>query len=124
MQDKEIAQALKDNGPIPAEEIRRLFEMLLKCKRETEKTRRETEKYQAMKEVMVAELTGKYALYESLFARIFSERAQVIKKDFEIIDAGIKQNNRDLVNAGVSSLSTIVCASPVLDMEKLRRMLE
>lgn len=124
MRDKEIAETLKNGGPIPAEEIPRLFELLLKSKKETEKTQREVQKYQAMKEVMLGEIAGKYAFYESLFTKIFAERAQAIKKDFEIIDKGIKQNDRSLVEAGVSGLSHIVSSSPMLDMEKLRQMLE
>jgi len=122
MPDKEIAELLKN--PIPAEEIPRLFELLQKCKKESEITQREVKKYEAMKEVMLKEITGKYAFYELLFSKIFAERAEAIKKDFEVIDLGIKQNNRDLIATGVSSLSQIVASSPITDMDKLRRMLE
>jgi len=124
MPDKEIAEILKNNIPIPAEEIPRLFEMLQQCRKESEITQREVKKYDAMKEVMLKEITGKYAFYEFLFSKIFAERSEAIKKDFEVIDLGIKQNNRDLINAGVSGLSQIVASSPIMDMEKLRRMLE
>jgi len=119
--NKEITELLKN--PIPAEEIPRLFEMLTACRKETEITQREVKKYEAMKEVMLQEITGKYAFYEFLFSKIFAERAEAIKKDFEVIDAGIKQNNRDLIASGVSGLSQIVASSPVMDMEKLRKML-
>ena len=124
MPEKEIAEILKNNIPIPAEEIPRLFEMLQQCRKESEITQREVKKYDAMKEVMLKEITGKYAFYEFLFSKIFAERSEAIKKDFEVIDLGIKQNNRDLINAGVSGLSQIVASSPIMDMEKLRRMLE
>jgi len=124
MSNKEIAEILKNNITIPAEEIPRLFEMLQQCRKESEITQREVKKYDAMKEVMLKEITGKYAFYEFLFSKIFAERAEAIKKDFEVIDLGIKQNNRELINAGVSGLSQIVASSPVMDMEKLRRMLE
>ena len=123
MPEKEISELLKSAAPIPAEEIPRLFEMLLSCKKESEMTRRELKKYDSMKEVMLQEITGKYSFYEFFFSKIFAERAEAIKKDFEIIDRGMKQNNRDLIFAGVSGLSQIVASSPFTDMEKLRRML-
>jgi len=123
MPEKEIEELLKTGTTIPAEEIPRLFEMLQQCKKESEITQRETKKYDAMKEVMLREISGKYAFYEFFFSRVFAERAEAIKKDFEIIDVGIKENNRDLIAAGVSGLSRIVASSPVVDMEKLRRML-
>jgi len=124
MPDKElITEVLKNTVPIPAEEIPRLFELLSSCRKESELTQREIKKYDTMKEVMLREITGKYAFYEFLFSKIFAERAEVIKKDFEIIDRGMKQNNSDLIATGVSGLSQIVASNPITDMEKLRRML-
>ena len=121
---KEISKAIKHAGPIPPEEIPRLFEMLLDCKRESEMTKRELKKYEAMKEVMIQEITGKYNFYEFLFSKVFAERQEMIKKDFQIIDEGMKRNNRDLIDAGISGLSNVVASSPIAEMDKLRRMLE
>ena len=123
MPSKEISEILKNAAPIPAEEIPRLFEMLLSVKKESELTRRELKKYDSMKEVMIQEITGKYNFYEFLFSKIFAERTEAIKKDFEIIDQGMKQNNRELIFAGVSGLSQVVASSPLADLEKLRRTL-
>jgi hypothetical protein len=124
MPDKQIAEMLKSAAPIPAEEIPRLFELLLACQKESETTRREVKKYEAMKETMIREITGKYNFYEFFFSRIFAERQEAIKKDFEIIDRGMKENNRELLSAGVSGLSRVVASSPFADMEKLRKMIE
>jgi hypothetical protein len=124
MPGKEISRVLKNAAPIPAEEIPRLFELLLECRKESEITSRAAKKYDAMKEVMIHEITGKYSLYEFFFSKIFAERQEVIKKDFEIIDRGMKQNNRDLIASGLSGLSQVVASSPVTDMEKLRRLVE
>ncbi|MCL2319632.1 MAG: hypothetical protein FWC45_06070 [Treponema sp.] len=123
MSGKEMSEILKGAAPIPAEEIPRLFEMLLESKKESEQSRREIKKYDSIKEVMIREITGKYSFYEFFFSRIFAERAEVIKKDFAIIDQGMKQNNRDLITAGLSGLSQVVASSPFADLEKLRRML-
>jgi len=123
MADKQISKALKQNSPIPAEELPRLFEMLLECKKESEMTKRESKRYDSMKEVMIEEITGKYKFYESLFSKIFAERQETIKKDFEIIDEGMKRNDRELITVGVTGLSQIVTSSPFTDLEKLRRLL-
>ena len=124
MAGKEISRVLKRAGSVPAEDIPRLFEMLLECRKESETTKREIKKFDSMKEVMISEITGKYAFYEFFFNKIFAERQEVIKKDFDIIDQGMKQNNRDLIASGVSGLSQVVASSPFTDMEKLKRMLE
>jgi hypothetical protein len=123
MPGKEISKILQNSGPIPADEIPRLFEMLLECQRESELSKREIKKFDSIKEVMIQEITGKYAFYEFLFSKIFDERKEAIQKDFQIIDEGIKKNNRDLIATGVSGLSQVVASSPIADMDKLRHML-
>ena len=123
MENKDISDILKERTPIPAAEIPKLFDMLVKCRKETEITKREEKKYDAIKEVMIREITGKYSFYEFIFSRIFAERKEAIKKDFQIIDEGMKKNNRDLLAAGVSGLSQIVSTSPITDLDKLSRML-
>ena len=112
METREISEILKDSVPIPAAEIPRLFDMLVECR-----------KYDAMKEVMLREITGKYSFYEFFFSRVFAERQEAIKKDFQIIDEGMKKNNRDLINTGISGLSQIVASSPFTDLEKLKKLL-
>ena len=123
MSSKEISEILKNAAPIPAEEIPKLFEMLLECKRESERTRRKIKKYDAMKETMIREITGKYGFYEFFFSKVFAERQDAIRKDFEIIDEGMKQNDYELIASGVAGLSNVVASSPFMDIEKLRRML-
>jgi len=123
MSGKEISRILKNSSSIPAEEIPRLFEMLLECRKESEMTKREMKRYDSMKEVMIQEITGKYSFYEFFFSKIFEERQDTIKKDFEIIDEGMKRNDRELIAAGIAGLSQVVASSPFTDLEKLRRML-
>jgi len=124
MQEKELTRIFSNTASLPAEDIRRLFEMLADSRKESEITRREIKKYESMKDVMIQEITGKYKFYEFFFSRIFAERGEAIKKDFEIIDRGMKENDRDLISTGVSGLSQVVAASPFTDMEKLRKMIE
>jgi len=123
MENKDISDILKSNVPIPAGQIPKLFDMLVECRKESEITKRKEKKYEAMKDVMIREITGKYSFYEFLFSKIFAERQEAIKKDFQVIDEGMKKNNRELINAGIAGLSQIVASSPIDDLDKLRKML-
>jgi predicted adenine nucleotide alpha hydrolase (AANH) superfamily ATPase len=124
MPGKELSRILKNAAPIPAEEIPRLFNLLLECRKESEITQRELKKLESMKDVMIQEITGKYQFYEFFFSKIFAERQETIRKDFEIIDKGMRENNRDMVSTGVSALSQVVASSPFTDMEKLKKVIE
>ena len=123
MPGKEISKVLKNAGSIPADDIPRLFEMLLECRKESEMTKREIKRYDSMKEVMIQEITGKYSFYEFFFSKVFAEREETIKKDFQIIDEGMKRNDRELISTGIAGLSQVVASSPFTDIEKLRHML-
>ena len=122
-EDKEIVELLKSASPLPAEDIPRLFEMLMEYNRETELTKREMKKIDSMKELMIQEITGKYGFYEFLFSKIFEERREALKKDFQIIDEGMRRNDRKLISTGVAGISQLVTSSPLADLDKLRRML-
>ena len=124
MHINEISRILHDAAALPEEEMKRFFDLLYKCRKESEKTEREIKKYDSMKNVMMEEITGKYRFYEFFFSKVFAEREQAIKKDFEVIDQGMKENNRDLINIGVSGLSKVVSSSPFTDIDALKKILE
>ena len=124
MQSNELSRILKDAAPLPSDEIKRIFQLLSESRKESEITKRELKKYTSAKDVMIQEITGKYRFYEFLFSRIFEERGAAIKKDFDLIDQGMKENDRDLINAGVSGLSQVVASNPFTDMEKLKNLLD
>ena len=121
--DKDTVEFLKSTAPIPIEGVPKFFEMLSEHKKESEMTKRELKKYDSMKEVMIQEITGKYSFYEFLFTKIFAERQEAMKKDFEIINEGMRRNDRNLIATGVNGLSQLLSSSPIADMEKIRRML-
>ena len=123
MQENEITEWI-DGSAVPKEDIKKLFKLFLDSRKETEITKRELHKLDSIKDVMIQEITGKYKFYEFFFDKIFSERRDAIRKDFEIIDKGMKENNRDLINSGVAGLSQIVSASPFTDMERLKRLID
>jgi len=107
---------------ISREDAVRALELLAEYKRETELTRRDKAKAQALKETALAEITRKYDFYERLFAAIFAERSTVAKKFFSIIDKGIKEKDNELVLAGLSNLSKMVSTSPLANIPSLKKL--
>jgi len=98
------------------------LELLVEYKRESELTRRDKSKADALKELALAEITRKYDFYERLFAAIFAERSAVTKKFFSIIDKGIKEKDNELVLAGLSNLSKMVSTSPLTNLGALKKL--
>jgi hypothetical protein len=117
-----IVGKIPNNLPVP--DVTKAFTLFLEYKKENETTKREIARYDAMKEVMIAEITRKYDFYENLFAAVFSERKSAIDKYFEIIDKGIKENNNELVLAGLSNLSNVVASSPFANIGELKNLIE
>jgi hypothetical protein len=109
---------------IPAPDVTKAFTLFMEYKKENETTKREIARYDAMKEVMITEITRKYDFYEKLFSAVFSERKGAIDKYFEIIDKGIKENNNELVLAGLSNLSKVVASSPFANIGELKNLIE
>ncbi|GHV85396.1 hypothetical protein AGMMS50230_10040 [Spirochaetia bacterium] len=106
---------------IPFHEAERALDLLAEYK-EAELTRRDRAKVEAVKEIVLAEITRKYDFYEKLFAAVFTERNEVTKKFFKIIDKGIKEKDNELVLAGLSSLSEVVTSNPLSHMKALKKL--
>lgn len=91
-------------------------------------TYRETEvqlkTIEAQRDVLITEIKERYELYHKVFDNIFEERKMAINKSFEIIDEGLKNNDRDLVNIGMQGLSKVVSSSPFANVEQLTQMIE
>ena len=113
---------IANNLPVP--DVARALTLFLEYKKENETTKREIARCEAMKEIMVAEITMKYDFYEKLFASVFAERKTAIDKYFEIIDKSIKENNNELVLAGLSNLSNVVASSPFSNIGELKNLIE
>jgi hypothetical protein len=118
----QVLTKIPDNMPLP--DVTKVFTLFLEYKKENEMTKREIARYDAMKEVMITEITRKYDFYEKLFMTVFSERKSTIGKYFEIIDKGIKENNNELVLAGLSNLSNVVASSPFANIGELKNLIE
>lgn len=108
---------------IPAPDILNVMTKMQSAYKEHRVTEFEYKKIEAQKEVLITEITRKYDLYHYVFERIFDERKMAISKSFEIIDEGLKSNDRELINIGMQGLSKIVSSSPFANVEQLTAML-
>jgi len=79
---------------------------------------------EAQREVLITEIQQRYDLYHKVFDNIFDERKMAINKSFEIIDEGLKNNDRELVNIGMQGLSKVVSSSPFANVEQLTNLIE
>ena len=118
----EVINKIPNNIPVP--DVTKAFDLLMEYKKENEQTKREIARYDAMKEVMITEITRKYGFYEKLFKAVFSERKTAIDKYFSVIDKGIQENNNELVLAGLSNLSNVVASSPFANIGELKALIE
>jgi hypothetical protein len=123
MTRKELSRMLEKTSLSPGD-IPLFFQMLLESRRESETTKREGKKYEAMRDVMIREIGSRYGFYQYCFSQIFAERRGVILKDFEVIDKGMRENNRDLISDGLASLAQVVSSSPLREMEKFRSLFD
>ena len=97
--------------------------------RESKITEREVERYRAMRDIAITEITEKYKFAHELMNKTFEERRKIIEKDFELVDKGIEQHDYQLVNAGLQHITTTIKDNPfklfqVTTADQRRKMLE
>lgn len=109
---------------VPAQDVLKVFKILGEAYKEQQVTEREIVKLNTQRDLLMNEITRKYDLYEKVFEHIFDERQAAVQKSFEIIDKGMAENDRELIGAGLHSLSKIVSNSPFADLHKLSGALE
>ena len=100
------------------------FKTLIEVYKEGKKTDLEIEQLRLKKEVLLKEMEQRHDLYNKIFTEIFVERRMAIQKYFEIIDRGLAENNRELINMVLFHLSQIVTTSPFFDINSLSKKLE
>ncbi|MGO8817439.1 MAG: hypothetical protein ACLQVG_22560 [Terriglobia bacterium] len=100
------------------------FNSLIEAYREDQTIKRDLAKIEAVREVVLTEITKRYELYHRVFDRIFDERKEAIDRHFDIIDRGIGANHNELIVRGLQGLSTIVSSSPFANLQELSKLLE
>jgi biopolymer transport protein ExbB/TolQ len=109
---------------MPAADALSFFNSLMEVYREEQNLRRDLAKIEAMRDVVLTEITKRYELYHGVFDRIFDERKEAIDRHFDIIDRGIAANDKELIIQGLQGLSTIVSSSPFANLQELSKLLE
>jgi hypothetical protein len=109
---------------MPAADALSFFNSLMEAYREEQNLRRDLAKIEAMRDVVLTEITKRFELYHRVFDRVFDERKQAIDRHFDIIDRGIAANDKELIIQGLQGLSTIVSSSPFANLQELSKLLE
>ncbi|MGX3044221.1 hypothetical protein [Helicobacter sp. T3_23-1056] len=121
---KEIAKKLPAKATMTALQATEAIKMVLEAHKENEITKRQIAEINAKKEVLITEIKERYDFYRYIFDNVFSERREVMNKQFEIIDKGIADNNEKLVSMGLENLSKVVSSSPIAEAIKLKNLIE
>jgi len=109
---------------MPAVDAFAFVNNLIEAFREAQEVRRDMAKIEAMRSIVVTEITRRYDLYEKVFDCIFEERKDAMRCYFDIIDRGVTHNDKDLVLQGLQGLSTVVASSPFANLKNLSQLLE
>jgi biopolymer transport protein ExbB/TolQ len=109
---------------MPAADALAFLNSLIEAYREDQTVRRDLAKIEAMRDVVLTEITKRYELYHRVFDRIFDERKEAIDRHFDIIDRGVGANDKELIIQGLKGLSTIVSSSPFANLQELSKLLE
>ena len=82
----------------------------------------EIERIQAQKELMREYINNHFDTLNYIITRIFDERKMVIEKIFEVIDEGMRKDDRELIISGLDNLAKIVTTSPLKDFETFKKI--
>ena len=114
---------------LPVAEAFNLMGQLVGLAREAKITEREIERYRTKRDIAITEIIERYKYAHDLLNKTFEERRIVIEKHFEAFDKGLKENNSELVEAGMQHVTTIIKDSPYKFFQEItlaegRRMIE
>ncbi|BDA80180.1 hypothetical protein LPTSP3_g31100 [Leptospira kobayashii] len=118
---KEIMKKIPD---LPTADVTKAFSQFLEYKKESEITARKLKRLEVARETLLKDIDKKYDFYHRLFSAVFEERKQSIDKFFEIINRGIKTNDRELISMGLQNLSNVVSSSPFSNISELGKLMD
>jgi len=130
-EEGQVTQWNDENEPVsvnPADAFR-VIGKIFTYAREKQITKREIERYRAMRDIAITEITEKYKFAREYMNKSFEERRKSIEKCFEVIDKGLENKNYELVSNGVASMAEIVKSSPfkifqLTTLQERHKMLE
>jgi hypothetical protein len=80
--------------------------------REKQITKREIERYRAMRDTAITQIMEQSRLMEKMIDNEFELRRRALEKDFEIIDAGLAQNDYAKINMGLQHITETLKHNP------------
>jgi len=101
-----------------AEQAMGFFSELVDFGKEIKRQNVEIKRIEAMERVMLTKITAHYDLCHKFLAATFAERGITIEKHFEVIDKGIRDNDRQMILGGLHSLANFVKDSPFANFDK------
>ena len=97
---------------ITAAQAVEIFTSLVDLAKEQTRANVEIRRIDAMENVMITKIITDYDRFNKLLFATFAERSKTIEKHFEVIDKGIKDNDRDMILGGLKCLGDFVKDSP------------
>ena len=109
---------------LPSADVLAFFNNLVEAFREDRQTQREVADIDARRQILVAEISRRYDLYQDVFDKVFAERKGVVDKQFDLVERGIRANNNELIVHGLQGISAIVSSSPFANVQELAKLME
>ena len=101
------------NG-VPSQDVFRAMGSIFDVVREGQVTKREIARYHAMREIAITRIMAEARIKEKLIDKVFEERRKIIEKDFELIDAGMAQNDYTKINMGLQHITETIKQNPFM----------
>lgn len=102
------------DGGVPSQDVFGAMNGIFDVVREGQVTKREIARYHAMREIAITKIMEEAHIKEKLIDKVFEERRKIIEKDFEIIDAGMAQNDYTKINMGLRHITETIKQNPFM----------
>ncbi len=130
MEANKDSQNSKENNRINPEQalntLNNLYDRYTELEKVKEVHKTERMRIEAEKEKALKQIEATKDLLMTHLNRSFDERAMIFKKNFEVIDAAIANNNMEALAITVQSLNTLAAQSPfkaLVDVAQVKRKL-
>ena len=95
-----------------------IFTSLVDLAKEQTRAKVRIREISAMENIMITKIITDHDRFNKLLMATFAERSKTIEKHFQVIDKGIKDDDRDLILGGLKCLADFVKDSPYGNFDK------
>ncbi len=107
-----------DTAYMIADKTQELMGLYAQCKQVEEHTKQ----LKVWSEVEIARTVAKYKSCQDFLDKTFGEREHALNKHYELLDKAVESNDKDLIIAALSGISSIVTKSPLDDFEEFVKL--